>query len=32
VLRKSVASATSSKVGKDSKGRERNDRLRSVCV
>jgi hypothetical protein len=32
VLRKSVASATSSKVGKDSKGKKGNNRLRSVCV
>jgi len=32
VLRKSVASTTSSKVGKDSKGKEGNDRLGSVCV
>jgi len=32
VLRKSVASATSSEVGKDGGGGEGNDRLGSVCV
>jgi hypothetical protein len=32
VLRKSVASATSSEVGKDGRGGEGNDRLGSVCV
>jgi hypothetical protein len=32
VLRKSVASTTSSKVGKDSKDKKRNNKLRSVCV